>query len=191
VLCLRFESFVVDDSPLRHAVSGSGVRFERGLLGQAGRFGPLGGVAVPESAALDSARVTIEAWINPRTLPLPLTQMGLLDNNTQYGLFLRPGGTLVCVGRGTATAVAAATAGVWMSVACTFDQMVTIWINGVPRAQAPSLGPLDGRGTTGTSVGQDNPLGSHYDGLLDNVRIWRSIRTPAEICAAGLDCRRP
>jgi hypothetical protein len=217
-LCLRFENEVVDDSPVRHAVAASNVGFERGLYGQAGRFGPQGGVAVPESAALDSARVTIEAWINPRTLPLLATQMGLLDNNAQYGLFLRPGGTLVCVGRGTAAATAAARAGVWTSVACTFDQTVTIWINGIQRGQAPSLGPLEARGTTGTSVGRDNPLGgnncveaqaapppephrggfegpcqgpAYYDGLLDNVRVWRSVRTAEEICAAALDCRKP
>jgi hypothetical protein len=195
-LCLRFEGKLVDDSQNAHALTASDVGFERGVspggpVNLVGRFGPAGGIAIPESAALDSARATVEAWLNPRALPLPGTQMGLVDNNNQYGVFLRPDGTLVCIGRGTAAAPAVARPGVWTSVACTFDEArVAIWVNGVRYAEVPSLGPLEAAGTTGTSVGRDNPLGSNFDGLLDNVRVWRTVRTPEEICWSAIVCRQ-
>jgi hypothetical protein len=195
-LCLRFEGSVVDDSQNAHALTPGAVTFERGVspagpVNLVGRFGPVGGVSIPESAALDSARVTVEAWLSPRVLPAAGTQMGVVDNNDQYGLFLRPGGTLACIGRGTAAAAAVVRPGVWTSVACTFDEAaVAIWVNGVPYARVVSTGPPAAGGTTGTSVGQDNPVGSPFEGVLDNVRIWRAVRTEEEICGGAIVCRR-
>jgi hypothetical protein len=189
-LCLRFEDEAIDESSRKHPLAVENVAFEPGLMRQAGRFGPLGGIAVPESAALDSPRLTIEAWINPRTMPAAGTQMGVVDNNGQYGMFLRPDGNVVCIGRGIATAAAVVQPGVWHAIACTFDEaLLAIYVDGVKKSEVVSLGPLQGAGTTGTSIGRDNPEGGDYDGLLDNVRIWRIVRTPQQICAAAIDCR--
>jgi hypothetical protein len=188
-LCLRFEGEAIDESSRLHPLAVENVAFEAGLSRLAGSFGPPGGIEVPESAALDSARVTIEAWINPRTLPAAGTQSGVIDNNGQYGMFLRPDGNVVCIGRGIVTAVGAVAPGVWHSVACTFDETaLSIYVDGVRQSQVLSLGPLLGAGTTGTSIGRDNPEGGSYDGLLDNVRIWRTIRTPQQLCGSAIKC---
>jgi hypothetical protein len=187
-LCLRFEGQALDESAHLHPLTISNVEFQPGVTRLAGSFAA-GGIAVPESSALDTPRLTIEAWINPRVLPAPGTQMGVVDNNGQWGMFLRPDGAVVCLGRGIVTAPGAAEVGKWHALACTFDEKaLAIYVDGVKKAEVVSLGPLLGGGTTGTSVGHDNPLGSDYDGLLDNVRIWRIVRTPQQICGAAITC---
>jgi hypothetical protein len=189
-LCLRFEGQVVDESSRGQRLSASGVAYDTGPAGMAGRLGAASTIKVPESPSLDSPQVTIEAWLAPRTLPAAGRRQGILDNSGQYGMFLLPPATVMCIaGDVEATAVGVLTIGAWISAACTFDgRAVTVWIEGKKVAERPSMAVNQGGGA-GLTVGLNNPSGENFEGLLDNVRVWRTVRTPDELCRSALACR--
>jgi hypothetical protein len=42
------------------------------------------------------------------------------------------------------------------------------------------------------AVAMNNPSGDNFTGALDDLRIWRVVRTPEESCAAaGESCTAP
>jgi hypothetical protein len=85
--------------------------------------------------------------------------------------------------------------GTWTSLACTVDDSrVALWVNGVVRGSLPITGfKTNSDGPWGLSVGTNIPyMGEDlapFDGLIDNVRIWRRALAGPEICAAALGCR--
>jgi len=38
------------------------------------------------------------------------------------------------------------------------------------------------------AIGGNSPSGDSFDGLIDEVRIWRLARTPTEICMTAGTC---
>lgn len=166
---------------------GTGVAYVAGRAGMAARLTTGSSIDVAEAAALDVPAITMEAWIRPSQLPA--TRSGIVDNNGQYGLFLHPGGALQCIG---VSATANVAVDVWTHVACTYDGTTRIYKDGVEvGASAGGGGALGTGGTTGISIGADNPPGAGAPllGDIDGVRIWKVARTRAELCAgAGLAC---
>jgi hypothetical protein len=190
-LCLRFEGAVSDESQYRVALTTQNVTYGTGATGKAADMGATSVISIPDGPLFDVDAVTIEAWFNPRTAS---HRQGVLDNDGQYGLILLASNTIMCIGVGNALQSAvtggAVAAGVWTSAACVIDQSAnTLYINGVKVATAPRTGPLRTTSSYGITVGADGADGNPFDGLIDNVRVWRTSRTPAEICAGARNCR--
>jgi hypothetical protein len=187
-LCLRFEGAVVDESQYRHKLVASGVGFAAGPAGMAASVGVGSEIVVPESAAFDSDAVTIEAWVQPRAIG---RTMGIVDRDNRYSLSILGSGSVMCSGFGDyALQGSVMAAGVWRSVACTFDSgAITLYVDGVNVKQVSAKHGLGGGGPTGLNVGASNPSREKLDGLIDNVRVWRSVRTPQQVCAAARNCR--
>ena len=191
LLCLRFEDTVVDESEPRAEVTASGLAYEPGITRQAGHFRPPADVQVAAAAGLGNGPFTIEAWVHPRHIPAPGQRAGIVDRDLHFGLFLHPGGDLVCShGVRRAVAPGAIPAGQWSAVACTASaDAVVLYVGGVARATAtagPGLGLLIGRPVL--AIGRNSPVGDAFQGLIDNVRLWSVARTPAQICASTLGC---
>jgi hypothetical protein len=186
-LCLRFEGTVTDESQYRTPLAVRNVAFAGGPTGKAGDLGGTSLVSIAETPLYDLDAVTIEAWVNPRVVD---RRMGILDYEAQYGLIFLASNHVMCVGtNGTTASGGALTPGVWTSVACVIDQTAnSLWIDGVRVASVPRSGPLSTSSTYGITVGSDGAQGNPWDGLIDNVRIWRGARTPAEVCAGALHC---
>jgi len=159
-------------------------------------------VAVPHSSALffpAGQPITIEAWIRPREAGGRRTILtkgsgGIGDVN--YWLILLNGRIVFRYDSGDATTRfryetmdPVAPADMWTHVAVTHTfgtDSITVYINGAPVAGTWTAGPPD-------SVARppDAPLliGASdsayvFDGLIDEVRIWRTIRTQQQIHAA-------
>ena len=183
IACYELEGNARDGSANRLDATTSGVTFGAGRIGLAAQVDASSILGIAESSLLDPSAITMEAWIHPTQLPSAGTRAGIIDNNGQYGFFLHPGGDLQCVGL---QATANVQAGTWTHVACTYDGTTRIYAGGVLVGMtAGGGGALGTGGTTGISIGGDNPAGSPLVGAIDQLRIFKIARTASEICAAA------
>lgn len=193
VACYEMEGNVMDASPNNLDATTASVSFVTGRVGMALQFGINSAADIADSAAIDVAEITVEAWINPFQLPMAGARMGIADMNGQWGLFVHePTGRLQCtmVGGISSQIDALITATTWTHVACTYANGTTkIYVNGMKKFDQGGGGALATGGTEGISIGADNPAGSgsRFNGLIDQVRIMSRARTDAEICADA-DC---
>jgi Concanavalin A-like lectin/glucanases superfamily len=159
-------------------------------LGMALAFSPTASALVQDDPSLDVPTLTIELWLDARSLPPLGGRAGLLDENGEYGLFLAPDGGIRC-SIGSATDIGLKVpAGVWTHVACTYDgSIVRLYQDGVPGPTLNTMVVIPTAPIDGLALGQNLPSGDHLDGALDDVRVWRVARTRAQVCAdAGLTC---
>jgi hypothetical protein len=191
VACYRFEPAEhgeqpFDESQYANHGTATGVAYTVGPpgAGQALLVGSESSVRIPDSASLDvTGALTLELWIHPRALPTT-ARAGLVDENGQYGLFLASDGTVRCsMGVAVVSGLAVA-AERWTHIACCYDgATVELYQDGVLGATEPATTPLTTAGTDGLALGQNSPSGDLFDGALDEVRIWRTRRSAAQICA--------
>lgn len=188
IACYPFDGDSTDASPNQLDAIASAVTFAAGPSGQAIDLRPTSRVEVADDDALDSDDLTLQAWVYLRALPA--NRAMIVDNQLQYGLWISATGALVCSTGGQLTSPAPLTVGGWHHVACTSDRDdVRLYLDGVEVAQRASLGVLPTVGSTGLSIGGDNPGGAddRLDGLLDELRLYRIARSAADLCAdAGL-----
>lgn len=175
-VCLRFEAKLADESPNRLPVEGRNVRFQAGRTGLAAEIAAPNRIGLPESPALDAATITLEAQVNPETLG---RRMPVVENPGQYGLYILASGSAMCSGQGGyALRSAAITPGRWTHVLCTFDATsITLWIDG-QKAATGTAGPVATAPTQGLRIGWEDVPYRHFEGLIDNVRVWRVLRMP-------------
>jgi hypothetical protein len=185
---MRFESNLTDDSQYGHRATASGVSYAAGQEGSALSVGTQSTVRVAGSAALDTEVATVELWAQARELSG--RRMTLVEGS--WRLVILGSGSFMCSTSGGYALVGEVfRPGVWTSVACTFDgSQVVAWVNGVRRAQAMSA-PLRPVGEAGLTVGWSASSESteKFDGLIDNLRFWRSVRAERQICEGAISCR--
>jgi hypothetical protein len=150
-------------------------------------LGAAGGLAhIPHNATFDVAELTIEAWINPSSLPAtPGSRAGVLDEDGQYGLFIYQPGTLTCfVGGGAlSSAQNTITTGAWQHVACTYDlTTIRLYYNGVEIANTPNTNPIFTNQPNGMCVSSNSPNNDNFLGLVDEVRLFGAARSPGDLC---------
>jgi hypothetical protein len=188
-LCLRFEGSVTDESPNHLPLTVRDVSLVSGRTGSAANVGATSQISVADGTPLDLTTATVEGWWKPRALG---RGMGLFDDNGQYGIFMQPSGLVECIGSGGGSPWPSGgplVAGTWTSVACTWDSAAsTLWIDGLEVATRARTGPLHTDSTDAVTIGADGPQGNPFDGAIDNVRVWREVRTPAQLCAAAPAC---
>jgi hypothetical protein len=189
LLCLDFEGGVRDQSEPAASVTVRAVELEPGPSGQAGRLSGNSQIALPSGVGLGAGAFTVEAWLRPDGLPSGTQRAGVMDKQGHFGLFVLPGGDVVCYSQGAmATAPGAAHAGQWITASCTVGGgTVGVWINGVRRGTAPQATGAPA-GEPAIAVGSNSPTGDPFTGLLDNVRIWSGARSSAEICQLAYGC---
>jgi hypothetical protein len=88
------------------------------------------------------------------------------------------------------TPASTAQPGAWASVACTLGGgSLAIWIDGRRARETAAADLVPGSQAAEIAFGLNSPSGDNFEGLLDNLRIWRTPRTPLQICAAAPACR--
>jgi hypothetical protein len=200
-VCLGFENAVSDESPSRLGAMVTAVTYEAGPGGLAASLTERSLIQLADSPVLVSPAITIEAWVKPRSFPTGSARSVLVDYSRQYALVMLAGGELRCrVNTGGTTFVelsstGALKTGVWQSVACAVGNgSFTLWRQGVLLASVPISGPLVARSTNEPFlVGRNyptsaNPENDPFLGAVDNLRVWRRVRTAAELCAGAFDC---
>jgi len=183
--CWQFENDLADGSPFANTGTGTGaITYATGKVGLAVGLDASSHVAVADSASLSKPAISIEAWINPSEIPA--TRFGILDNNNSYGFFLLTGGVLRCTVSVTVTTAAVITAGQWTHVACTYDGTTgRVYVNGIESAMMGGGSALGAGDASGTALGGNSPTGESFVGALDQLRVFDTARTAAQICAAS------
>jgi concanavalin A-like lectin/glucanase superfamily protein len=141
-------------------------------------------VAVPDSASLTSAAISVEAFIRPTALPTAGTRMGIIDNDGQYGLFLIEN-AVQCV-FGLSVTAPQVPINQFTHIGCTYDgATVSLYINGALVVTATGGAPLGAGNANGTVIGGNSPNGDQLIGMIDQMRVWNTARTAQQICAAS------
>jgi len=183
VSCFTFEGSVTEGSSYNHSISTANLSFVAGHTGQGvsitnGSDITIGG---NNPASYNVSTFTFKMWIKPASLPATGLRMGLIDSGNRYRLFLMPGGALRCAltgGPDLTTQTGAVVTGVWQRVACTFDGNNTrIYVDGAQKAVLMQTATVS-TGSGGIVIGQNNPNGENFDGLIDDFQLWGSIVGP-------------
>ncbi len=191
------EGNALDSAGSNNGVLQGGATLSPGKVGQAFNFDPASGTVVaPDSASLRlTNQLTIEAWINARTLSGPggyaiVSKLGIATGNNGYqfglvgttlqGLFNSPG-----VGWPSATISSGSiiATGLWYHVAYTYDQSaMKLYCNGQPVATN-----VIGAHAIATSTSDLRISGAdthcYFDGLIDEPAVYSRALSAAEITA--------
>ena len=190
--CYRFESSTQpgkDDSRYGNNATSTNATLVAGYDGNSIKLGASSQMLVAKSPSLDVSHLTIETWIRLDAVPAG-ARAGLFDSNVQFGFFVQKSRVLRCTAAGgAAQTTALVSLLVWTHVACTYDGAnIKIFVNGVEQASAPATGAISTSGTTGASIGSNNPTGDNLAGLIDDLRVWNVARTTDQICDAAHAC---
>jgi hypothetical protein len=194
VACYEFEGNANDASSNMLDAITANVGYATGRRGMALLFDATSSAEVPDSAALDVAALTIEAWIHPSQAPGTGLRMGIIDMEGRAGFFLQDSGQIRCIASTSAQVAANIALDTWTHVACTYDPpTLTIYVNGVAFPSVMNGGPLATTSTTGISIAADNPAGSgsRLIGMIDELRLMSRARTANEICVDAGTCDPP
>jgi hypothetical protein len=153
-------------------------------------------VEVPDHDELDlGASFTIEAWIFPANVQSPDTQHVISKGNgpgdASYALLLESGR----VGFAIRTPAGTTQQGwsqdiladsIWQHVAVTLDNgTMSLYINGTLDIQYTGVpAPLESTGPLSFGRQGEPSAGAYYAGSLDEIRIWSTARTQADLAAA-------
>lgn len=185
LVCFRFENQILDESSHAVAPMSSMVSYVAGVRGQAASFTPPSGqITLPNLPLWNVANVTVEAWVDPRSLPRSGARAGILDSDGRYGVFVYDPGTIDCLVQGVHLVGPVLAVNQWTHVACTYDgATVTEYVNGTARGTAPLGAAGSSNGTT--CIGANSPSGDPFDGAIDELRVFSVARSAAQIAAAA------
>jgi hypothetical protein len=183
IACYEFEGNTNDATANHLDAMAVSVVFVAGHVGNAMLLAADSDATVAASPKFDVAQLTIEAWVNPSTLPAPIRASVVLAVNGQYSLWINDNGTLSCDLHGATrvTSTATVAAMTWSHVACTYDTMVArVYVNGVAVSRN-ATGDLTPSGNE-MAIGSNSP-GSPLIGMIDELRLLSVARTGPQICS--------
>ncbi len=150
-------------------------------------------VSIADNASIDftsSQSYTIEAWIYADDLTASNTGRAVLSkyNGSDASYFIRvnPNGTLYFDNLYTSSGVI--TTNKWYHIACVYkagsDAYRKVFVNGTEKTFAGGsvIGPNNGNDEP-LKIGRHNDWANDWFGKIDEVRIWNTFRTEAEIKA--------
>lgn len=71
-------------------------------------------------------------------------------------------------------------------VACTYDgTTISLYINGALVATASGGAALGAGNSNGVVIGGNSPNGDQLIGTIDQLRVWNTARTAAQVCVAS------
>ncbi len=156
-----------------------------GKYGQALSFnGTSSRVTVPDSASLHlSSAMTLEAWVNPATVTAAWRDVIYKGNDNYYlegtsdpSAVPGAGGTF-----GTAYGSATLPANAWSFLAVTYDRTtVRLYVNGQLAGSLAATGAI-ATSTNPLSIGSDSLYGQYFQGLIDEVRVYNTALTQAQM----------
>jgi hypothetical protein len=150
-------------------------------------FGSSSIVTAADTPSLDpTAELTLEAWVKPTSFAAfqTIVVKERPGGGFPWGLELKngiPGAYVVANANVVARAASALPLNSWSFVASRYDgSTLSIWVNGTQAASTPASGPL--ATSSGTlSIGADAAWGEHFAGSIDNVRIYGTALSSAEL----------
>jgi hypothetical protein len=156
-----------------------------------GRFGKAlsfssGMVSINDSASLHlSSGLTLEAWVRPSALTATWSDIIFKANDNYFLMGSTPqsqlpdlGGTFAATNLYGTNALALNT---WTHIAGTYDgTTMRFYVNGVAVASAAQTGAIPSS-TGNLFIGGDSSNGQHWNGLIDEVRVYNRALSAGEI----------
>jgi hypothetical protein len=163
-----------------------------GLIGQAFQFDGMSGNVTATAAALKTNSITVSVWLN---VAQHVSTGGVFFNLghgtatfTGLAMEVRTTDEVMFVTEGGSAATELPVFGCldfarWVHYAAVFDGVsLTLYRDGVDVYQVPSTYSTINWGTNGLTLGQHDFFNNRfYAGLLDELGVWSSALTPAEI----------
>ena len=150
-------------------------------------------VIIPNTAPLNNQfsgnQITVEGWFYTKafaatgTVPTLIGEAYLGDGNVEFSMYLDDSGTLHAgffdgAWEETTTTL---TLNTWQHIACTYDmQNIKLYINGVLASSIAMTNPLP-VGTEEWRIGRRWDFLETYNGQMDEISIWNTARTQAQI----------
>jgi hypothetical protein len=161
----------------------------------AAKFGTFGFYATANRMVQES--FTIEAWINTSATSLTGTNFydgnGLIyadvsGDNNDFGVSILNNKLAFGTGNPETTVVSATSVntGMWVHVAATRNAStgaLVVLVDGQSDGTGTSTNLAALNASTTITIGGNSIDGRYFDGLIDEVRIWNVVRTPAQIQA--------
>ncbi len=159
-------------------------------------------IAIPFDDALNTANITVAAWVKPRTLfwqgnpEQKSTLIARMQGGDQqlsgaaWSIDYTFNSVIVTISDSANTRVTAVDdnrllVNGWNHVAFTYDgESLRVYINGVLRAVKATTLALNTKSTSGISIGElasATGYWNHVNGVIDEVGMWARALTPAEI----------
>lgn len=148
-------------------------------------------IATPWHSEINPASgITLEAWIMPTALPA--NSAAIIGKNylTSYYFGIENSGRIVIIPKGGSSFLRSRVAGIvkvnqWSHIAATYDGTTTrLYINGLLDTSTTSITGAVGTNFDSLYIGCDRQSGTRayfFNGRMNNVRIWSTARTAAEI----------
>jgi Concanavalin A-like lectin/glucanases superfamily len=168
----------------------SGAQWTTGRFGGGLRFnGTSDWVTIADSSWLAlTTQMTLEAWVYPtaaggwRTILMkqsPGWYTFALYSDGSIG----PGVRVMAQSDGHASSAAALPLNAWSHLAATYDgSMLRLFVNGAQVASTAYTGSLS-TSTSPLRIGGNSGFGEYFAGVIDEVRVYGRVLTPAEIAA--------
>ena len=147
-------------------------------------------VTVPNAASLQlSAGMTLEAWVNPSSITSKWRDV-IYKGNDNYHLSATstnassPDGGLIAGGTyADAFGASALPTNTWSFLTETYDgSTVRLYVNGTQVASTAHTGAI-ATSTNPLQIGGDSIYGQYFAGLIDNVRVYNTALSAAQIQA--------
>jgi len=183
VMCFEFENAVKDGSVNAFVPSVSGVAFAPGKVGKAVVMSSGSVIALPYGKALEVSAATVEAWVYR---DVNMNALGkVFDDDLRFAMEVKADGVLRCVTTNGDENGGVVPKGVWTHVACVFeaDGKIHNYINGDEKASGNAKVGISA--TAPAAIGGNSPSGEPFVGSIDQLRVFRIARTPAQIAQAA------
>jgi hypothetical protein len=139
-----------------------------------------------DADVLAMPQTTWEGWINPNALTAGFQMIFSVDDGGWDRFLSLNGNNLVLSNGNSAATVTTMQPSVWQHVAVTYDQVnneAFVYINGLQYgAYATTYANSDNTNDTFT-LGKNSGGVNYFNGRIDEVRVWNTVRTPAQIKA--------
>jgi phosphodiesterase/alkaline phosphatase D-like protein len=148
-------------------------------------------VTIADSASINlSTAMTLEAWVNPTAVSATWRDVIYKGNDNYYLEATTPSGTGLPAAAGTfgganvqAYGTATLPLNTWSHLAETYDgTTLRLYVNGTQVGSRAQTGAI----TTSAlplTIGGDTLYGQNFQGLIDEVRVYSAVLTPAQIQA--------
>jgi hypothetical protein len=188
-LCMTFEESAVDEAGAGVVIDVmDNLGFLPGKVGSAVQLMRESEIHAKETPALDmTAALTMEAFVF--VAEVPTNRAGIMDNNGQWGMWVGSNMRPYCTLSGSTVSGPTIAVGAWTHVTCVFDSLTyRIYVDGALFGTVNRQVPAPTTGADGVNIGQDctaSGAGDPLTGAMDEVRIWASPRSEAQIAAAA------